>query len=55
MRRIAAAGLNVRQALDIEEDSLAAIVYTDNIELLRTGRVKDERYALRRLFFLRAP
>lgn len=46
LRRIVAAGLDVRQALDLEEDSLAAIVYTDDIELLRTGRVKDERYTL---------
>jgi len=46
LSRIAAAGLNVRQALDLEQDSLAALVYTDNIELFRTGRIKDERYAL---------
>ena len=46
LRRVAAAGLNVRQALGLEQDSLAALVYTDDIELLRTGRAKDERYAL---------
>lgn len=46
LRRITASGLNNQQALDLDDDSLAAIVYTEDIELLRSGRTKDERYAV---------
>jgi len=44
LRRIVAAGLDVRQALDLEEDSLAAIVYTDDIELpALVGVAREQR------------
>lgn len=46
LRRIALAGLSANQVLDLDDDSLAAIVYTEDIELLRTGRTKDERYSI---------
>lgn len=46
LRRITISGLNAGQALDLDDNSLAAIVYTEDIELLRTGRTKDERYAV---------
>lgn len=45
LRRVRTAGLGVTQAMDLDDESLAAIVYTEDIELLRTGRSKDERYA----------
>ena len=45
LRRVANNGLSVKQAMDLDDESLAAIVYTEDIELLRTGRCKDERYA----------
>jgi hypothetical protein len=45
LRRISSAGLNFTQAIKLDDESLAAIVYTEDIELLRTGRCKDERYA----------
>lgn len=46
LRRITLAGLTTHQALGLDDESLAAIVYTEDIELLRTGRTKDERYAI---------
>lgn len=45
LRRISSAGLDFTQAMKLDDESLAAIVYTEDIELLRTGRCKDERYA----------
>lgn len=44
LRRISSAGLSCTQAMKLDDESLAAIVYTEDIELLRTGRCKDERY-----------
>lgn len=44
--RITSSGLDIQRALNLDDDSLAAIVYTEDIELLRTGRAKDERYAV---------
>ena len=44
LRRIASVGLDAQQALALDDESLSAIVYTDDIEILRAGRNKDERY-----------
>src|SRR5687768_9670889 len=46
LRRIAASGLEIQQALRLDDDSLAPIVYTEDIEVLRAGRTKDERYTV---------
>lgn len=46
LRRIAASGLEIQQTLRLDDDSLAAIVYTEDIEVLRAGRAKDERYTV---------
>jgi transposase len=46
LRRIAANGIDIGQALNLDDDSLASIVYTEDIEVLGAGRNKDERYAV---------
>ena len=46
LRRIAANGLSFHQALHLNDESLAAIVYADDIELSKAGRSKDERYTV---------
>lgn len=55
LKKLDSSGLSAGQALDLHDDSLAAIVYAEDVELLPAGRTKDKRYAgfeLRIAYFL---
>lgn len=44
LRRISTAGLTLSQALELDEESLSAIVYSDAVEKRTAGRSIDDRY-----------
>ena len=44
LSRISTAGITLSQALEMDEESLGAIVYTDPVERRTAGRSVDDRY-----------